>query len=175
MVRPQETEDFVALFSKGQQRVYAFILTLVPNWAEAEDVMQETNLVMWRKRSQFQPGTDFVRWGCQIAFFEVLKFRKRQKHDRLIFSDAFLSAVAEDTLALVDSLEVERNALSDCRKKLSLRDRDLLDRRYQPGATTKGVAAEVNRSVDAVYKALQRIRAALLSCVRRALAMEGRS
>lgn len=170
-----QTEQFVRLLGKHQQRVYAFILTLVPNWTEAEEVLQETNTVLWRKFDTFDPATDFTRWACQVAYFEVLKYRARQKQDRLVFSEEFMSAVSSDTVAMSDELDVQRHALAACREKLSERDRDLIDRRYQLGATVQSVAAEVGRSVDAVYKALHRIRGVLLSCVRRRIAAEERS
>ena len=52
----------------------------------------------------------------------------------------------------------EIEALDACKQQLSQQDRDLIERRYQPGATTASVAAEVGRSVAAVYKAVVRIR-----------------
>jgi len=174
VVSPIETEQFVRLLGKHQQRVYAFILTLVPNWAEAEEVLQETNTVLWRKFGDFDPATDFTRWACQVAYFEVLKHRDRRKHDRLVFSEEFLSAVSRDSLELTDTLDAQRRALAACKAKLKAGDRDLLDRRYQLSATVQSVAAAVGRSPDAVYKALSRIRTTLLACVKRALAAEER-
>lgn len=175
MISPLQTEQFVRLLGKHQQRVYAFILTLVPNWTEAEEVLQETNTVLWRKFSEFDLQTDFTRWACQVAYYEVLKYRARQKHDRLVFSEEFLSAVSTDTMEMSEELDSQRLALAACQEKLSERDRDLLDRRYQHGATVERVAVEVGRSTDAVYKALKRIRSALLECVRRTMAAEERS
>jgi RNA polymerase sigma-70 factor, ECF subfamily len=65
-------------------------------------------------------------------------------------------------------------ALERCLQKLNSRDRDLVQLRYQPDATTEGVAGSVGRSLRAVYKALNRIHEQLLVCVRQNLTTEGR-
>lgn len=170
VVTYHQTDEFVRLLGKYQQRIYAFILTLAADWNDADEVLQETNVVLWRKFSEFKPDSDFVRWACQVAYFEVLKHRKRQKQDRLVFSEQFLEAVSADSIAMADELDVQRQALAACRDKLPPHDRDLLDRRYRSGATTQSVAIDLGRSVEAVYKAVQRIRVKLQNCVRRALA-----
>jgi RNA polymerase sigma-70 factor (ECF subfamily) len=71
-------------------------------------------------------------------------------------------------------LDARRDALAGCVEKLGARDRDLLARRFQPGATTRSTSEQVGRSVEAVYKALARVRRALFECVQRALAREDR-
>ena len=70
-------------------------------------------------------------------------------------------------------LDDRREALAGCIEKLGPRDRDLLARRFTDGATTQSTSEQVGRSVEAVYKALARIRQALFDCVQRTLAREG--
>lgn len=164
--------EFVQLQTRHQQQVFSFILTLVPHWPDAEEILQETNLVLWKKQDQYEPGTDFVRWANQVAYYEVLKHRKRQRTGNRQFGDAFIEEVAAETLRLSDWLDAEREALAGCLAKLPQKDRVLISQRYLEGATTKTVATTVGRSVDAVYKSLQRIRGSLLQCVRRTLVAE---
>src|SRR5262245_8265994 len=80
-------EQFLQLFLANERRIYAFILALVPVWSDADDLLQETSAVLWRKLDEFQPGSDFVAWALKIARFEVLNYRKRQSRDRGLFSD----------------------------------------------------------------------------------------
>ena len=68
-----------------------------------------------------------------------------------------------------------KTALRRCLKKLSERDLNLIELRYQEGASVKKVAQHVNRGVKGVYKSLNRIRWQLLECIQRSLAMEDRS
>ena len=167
------TAEFVKLQTKHQQRVFSFILTLVPCWSDAEEILQETNAVLWEKREKFQMGTDFVRWANQVAYYEVLKSRDARRRNGPCFSEVFIEDVAAETLSRSEALRAQREALETCIQKLPDKDRNLIALRYLKGATVKAVAEEVGRSLDAVYKALQRARSSLLACVRRVLAVEG--
>jgi RNA polymerase sigma-70 factor, ECF subfamily len=76
-----------------------------------------------------------------------------------------LASGAAESLAPANE---EAEALDLCMGKLSTEDRELLDLRYEPGATVEGIARQVGRSTKAVYNALGRIRTWLLECVERA-------
>jgi RNA polymerase sigma-70 factor, ECF subfamily len=174
---PDKNKLFLRLFLQNERRLYAYILTLLPNRSDADDVLQEASLVMWDKFDEHTPPDDFAAWGCRIAYFKVLDFYKKCQRSRVKFSQAMLERVAETAIehAGVLQLDARREALSGCIEKLSARDRDLLARRFTAGATTKSTSEEVGRSVEAVYKALARVRQALFECVQRALAQESRS
>ena len=164
--------EFVQLFTRSQRRLYLFILAQVPNPVDADEILQETNLVIWRKCDQFRPGSNFLAWGSQIAKFEVFKHRDRRRRERLYFSDAFVEQVAEDVLAGTDELERRRKALMECIEKLRPQDRELIQRRYAPGESGKSVAASLRRPVNSVYQSLGRIRRTLMECIHRRLAVE---
>jgi RNA polymerase sigma-70 factor (ECF subfamily) len=168
-----EGKLFLSLFLRNERRLYAYILTLLPNRADADDVFQEASLVMWDKFDGDHPPDDFVAWGCRIAYFKVLDFCKKRQRSRVLFSQAMLDRLAETAVEQAAALQLDerREALAGCIAKLSPPDRDLLARRFAEGATIRSVAAGVGRSVDAVYKALARIRQALFACVTRALAV----
>jgi RNA polymerase sigma-70 factor (ECF subfamily) len=167
---------FLRLFLQNERRLYAYILTLLPQRADADDLLQETSLVMWEKFDERQPPNDFAAWGCRIAYFKVLDFYKRQRA-RVRLNQAMLERVAETAIEQVGALQLDerREALAGCIEKLGSKDRDLLAARFAEGGTTQSAAAQVRRSVDAVYKALAKIRQALFDCVSRALAREGRT
>ena len=133
---PQAAHDeFVQLFTKWQRRLFLFILAQAPNPVEAEEILQETNLVIWRKSHTYTPGTNFYAWGCRIAVLEVLKSRDRRRRQATLMSEAFVEAVAREAQDSVDSLEERRRALLACLARLAASDRDLIRRRYAPGAT----------------------------------------
>ncbi len=166
--------SFLRLFLRNERRVYAYVLTLVPNRADADDILQDASLVMWDKFDERHPPDDFAAWGCRIAYFKVLDFYKKGRRARVRFSQAMLERVAETAVEQAAALQLDerRDALAGCLEKLPPRDQDLIARRFAPGATTQSAAAAVGRSVDAVYKALAKIRQALFDCVTKALAQE---
>jgi RNA polymerase sigma-70 factor (ECF subfamily) len=166
---------FLRLFLQNQRRLYAYILTLLPRRDDAEDVFQETSLVLWDKFNEADPPRDFTAWGCRIAYFKVLDYYKKRQRSKVCFSQALLERVGETASAHAATLQLDERsaALEACLDKLSARQRDLLSQRFTPGATTESTAAQVGRSVDAVYKALAKIRQTLFDCITRTLAQEG--
>src|SRR5581483_11860827 len=75
---PEKGRQFLRLFVQTERRFYAYILTLLPNRADADDVLQEASLVMWDKFDDRRPPDDFAAWGCRIAYFKVLDFCKKR-------------------------------------------------------------------------------------------------
>src|SRR5262245_41559176 len=69
--RPEKVKQFLRLFLKNERRLYAYVLTLLPNRTDAEDVLQEATLVLWDKFDDEHPPDDFAAWGCRIAYFKV--------------------------------------------------------------------------------------------------------
>lgn len=161
------------LFTRNQRRLYLFILSQVSTTQDAEEILQETNLIIWSKFHQFDLATNFFAWSAQIATYEVLKFRQRRHREKLRFTDEFVDAVSREVLERSDELEQRRNALEQCLQKLRPDDRKLIHRRYQPGERGKFVAEDLGRPANSVYQSLGRIRRTLLECIQRRLAAEG--
>ena len=134
---PQTTDDesgpqspdgeFVRLYTHYQRRLFLYILSQVGNPLVAEEVLQETNVVVWSKFKQFRAGTNFLAWVSQIANFEIMKHRTRKRREKIVFSDEFLQTVATTSLERSDELERRRTALSDCLKRLRPKDRELIE------------------------------------------------
>jgi RNA polymerase sigma-70 factor (ECF subfamily) len=168
----RRTEEFVALVTQYQTRVYLFILSLLPTHADADEVLQETNLLLWRRFNEFQPGSDFRAWAFQVAFRKVQEFIARRGRDRLRFNQEFMDLVAADAMQTPDDMDARHAALIHCLSLLSDKDRELIQSRYQVEATTATVAQQAGRSIDAIYKAVARIRRTLHTCIERKVAQE---
>ena len=166
---PARVDEFVRLLGQNQRRLFLYVLTLVPNHTDAEEVIQNANLVLWREFGKFESGTNFAAWACRIALNQVLAWRKKRQRDRLQFSDAFLEAVAAE-VGDAEAIDDRATALAHCVEKLPDAQRDLLRLRYTEGGSIESVAGRVNRTVEATYRALSRIRQTLYDCVTRELA-----
>jgi len=174
VARPARGKAFLRLFLQNDRRLYGYILTLLPNRADADDVLQDVCLVMWDKFDEADPPADFVAWGCRIAYYKVLDFYKKKRRGKVQFSQALVERLAETAAEHAEALQLEerREALAGCIEKLPARDRELLQRRFGAGASVQALAERLQRSADAVYKALAKIRLALFDCVTRRLAAE---
>jgi RNA polymerase sigma-70 factor (ECF subfamily) len=173
---PEENKLFLRLFLQNQRGLYAYVLTLLPNRADADDVLQETSLVMWDKFDADGPPADFLAWGRRIAYHKVLDFYKKAHRAQARLSRVFVERIAQTATGEAEVLRLEerRTALAACLEKLAPRDRDLLNRRFADGATTLSTSEQLGRSVDAVYKALAKLRRSLFDCVQKTLGREGR-
>lgn len=63
--------ELVGLLTRNQRKIFAYIYTLVPNRADAEDILQETSVTIYKKFAEFELGTDFVAWANRIAWWKV--------------------------------------------------------------------------------------------------------
>jgi RNA polymerase sigma-70 factor, ECF subfamily len=165
-------ESFVQLFARCEPGLRAFVRPLVPTWDDAEEVIQQACVVLWRKYGDFEQGTDFLKWACTVAGYEVLKYQRSKARDRHQFSEALLAVLVEEGTEESAERDRERAALEDCIERLPPRQRELIRRCYGGGTTIKQVAESLGRSATGVYKALNRIRQALLECIEQRLAQE---
>jgi RNA polymerase sigma-70 factor, ECF subfamily len=163
-----DREEFARLFSRNARRIYGFIMTLVFNHHDAEEVFQNTNVVLWNKFADFQPGSNFFAWASRIAYYEVLSLMKQQRRSRTI-SDESLELLAHEATALSDKSSERYEALQECLARLSPQDRELLQERYYYQRPPKQIAASQSRSVHSIYRSLSRIHNVLLNCVQRNL------
>ena len=170
---PNEADSrkrLMALMTRHQRQIFAYIYTLVPDRHDAEDLLQETSLVVCEKFDDFTPGTDFVAWACQIAWWRIRYSRQKFARAKVIFDDDVLESVAHTASTMREELDERHEALAHCLQKLPPRDRELVLTRYEPGSDVAAAARRSGRSMDAAYKALNRLRKLLHDCVTNELA-----
>jgi RNA polymerase sigma-70 factor (ECF subfamily) len=166
-------EQFVALFVRHEAAIHSFVLTLLPDAADAEEVVQQASLTMWRKFDQFTPGTSFRNWAFQVAKYAALNHLVKVRRDRHRFQMELLEMLADRTSERSEQLELQRRALAHCIEQLPEDDRALLAGCYAEGATIRAFAESIGRTSTSVYKHLNRLRANLLKCVELRLGLEG--
>jgi RNA polymerase sigma-70 factor, ECF subfamily len=161
----EHDDQLVQLIANCQRGLFLYICGLLFSADLAEDVLQETNLVLWKKRAEYQSGTNFYAWACQIAFYEVCKARDTLRRRMPAFSDLFLRRMAPPLEAIVKTPNHLQEYLRECMGALADRDRVLIERRYEDGATTKSIADELGQSVRTVNRSLARIHESLFDCI----------
>ncbi|MGD2093714.1 MAG: sigma-70 family RNA polymerase sigma factor [Phycisphaerales bacterium] len=167
--------EFVRLYSSNARSLYGYILCFVPNWSDAEDLLQDTATIMWTKFSEFTPGTNFIRWACRIARLVIANHyrKKKVRHRKLYLNMELLETIAQAAESSNLLYRDDRiDALQYCLAKLRKRDRKLIRSRYESGSSIKNIAKALGRGIDAVYKSLSRIHYQLLCCIENRLRME---
>lgn len=170
--RSVDEEAFLRQFMAEQRPLLRFILRYVPSVADARDVLQETLVTLWAKRAEFDPAREFLPWACGIARYKVREFWRRQPRWQA-FAEYDLTELLDarrETLSPELSLRMEK--LRECLAKLPADQRANLDRYYSDEEPVETIALREGRSVDALYKMLQRTRRSLLECIERAVRAE---
>jgi RNA polymerase sigma-70 factor (ECF subfamily) len=163
--RMNSDEDFLSLITEFQGRLYGFILSMLGDVDQANEVLQETNLVLWRKSDDFQPGTDFKAWSFRVAHFQAMAFRQRQVRDRLMFDSDTLERITREASKQDEAFARRMDLLDECIENLSEQNREIVTRFYKGGESLDEIAQSVKRKANAVGQILYRIRKALIECV----------
>lgn len=171
-----ETESrkrLMTLMTRHQRQIFSYIYTLVPDRHDAEDLLQETSLVICEKFNNFEEGTDFVAWACQIAYWRIRYSRQKFARSKVVFDQDIVDAVAQTAGTMAEELDDRHEALGNCLQKLHPRDRELLLTRYEPGCGVEEAARRSGRTLTTAYKALMRLRKLLFDCVTNKLSSRG--
>ncbi len=146
-----------------------YVLVLLPDWNAAQEVVQNTHVVAWRKASDFQSDTEehFYRWTKQIAFYETKKHLAQKASGPCLLDPSLAELMSDEFSGIEGDLDARREALSTCIEKLPAKDEELLRLRYWGEDSVVALANQLGRTADAIYKSLQRVRQALLRCIER--------
>ena len=166
-------EQFVQQLTEHQNRLFGYIYSLLGDHSRAGDVLQETNLVLWRKIGEFESGAEFLPWAFAIARFQVLAHLRDHKRDRLLLDPELVESIGHEAEAQAGRIEEIQTALRACLQKLTPKNRQLVEQKYFRSMQIADLAAAVDQSVSAVKVALLRSRRQLAECVEKRLAGEG--
>jgi RNA polymerase sigma-70 factor, ECF subfamily len=157
---------FSELFRDHYRQLFGYVYTLVRNYTEAEDVVQQTSLILWEKFGEYREGTSFVNWSCRIARFTAMNYLKQQRRYRAHFSEVVqLKLAAAMASIAADEVDQRAAALEDCVKKLPEHQRELLRICFGGTKTVAEIAGEIGRTTHSIYSSLRNIRHKLLDCV----------
>jgi RNA polymerase sigma-70 factor (ECF subfamily) len=160
--------EFAERLLRHQSQIFGFIYSLVRNLADADDLFQQTGLVLWAKYDQFDSSKSFVAWACGVARLEASNFLRARNRERRYFSDELNVLLIEAHAEIEqESPEEWRDALAECMKKLQQRDQELLQTCYGGEARIPEVARSLDRSTQSIHNSLRRIRRAMSECVHR--------
>ncbi|MEM6469651.1 MAG: sigma-70 family RNA polymerase sigma factor [Planctomycetota bacterium] len=163
--------DLLVKLTEAQPRLLGYLVKRLGDLETAREVLQDVNLVICRRASEFRPGSHFLAWAFTIAKFELLAYRKRMSRERLVFNADLVASLdrMDESLFPADGARNREEALQVCLDQLDERHQELLTRRYAESLSVKALAAELNKTANAVSMTLHRIREQLMQCVDRRL------
>ena len=178
MVEPQETnskncthKDFIRLFLEAEKDLLRYVMVMIPNVADARDVVQETAVALWDKIDRYDPEKPFAPWACRFALNEAKMFlRKKSRQKRL--ADEVVNLLEIERMENSNRLDARKHFLKECIKVLPKKNAEIVNDYYFNELSVDELAKRFEKSVEAVYKTLQRVRQALHSCIENKIQLE---
>ncbi len=160
---PDSRTEFIQELTAAQPWIYSYLMMLLGDIHDANNVLQETNVKIWTKANDFRPGTNFRAWAREIAYYTALSFSRDRNREKLIVD----YSLVENLLSPTDAEEIDprRMALRHCLTELEQRQVELLRKRYHDESPLTKIAAELSKTEASVKMSLRRIRLALLKCI----------
>jgi RNA polymerase sigma-70 factor (ECF subfamily) len=166
--------EFVKLLTAHQRDLYAYINTLLVGDTATADVLQDTNLDLWKRLEDFDFSRPFLPWAYSFAHQRVMAYRKTRRRSRLVFSDHVVQLISDAYIRDLVSADTRLSALQSCLDKLEQSQRQLIKDRYMGRVSVKVLAARLGSTASQISARLYRIRRSLAKCVEMTLAAEGR-
>jgi RNA polymerase sigma-70 factor, ECF subfamily len=163
--------EFVQLLTKAQLGLLRYITALVGNTDTANNILQETNLLLWQKADEFEAGTNFDAWATKVAYWQVKAYVRDRGRDRHVFSEELVTQLAESSEGAAE-IDLTIQMLQRCLEVLRRADRELIALRYGSSFSVRQISSHLGKSPAAVKGALLRTRRALRACIERRLARE---
>lgn len=166
---------FELVVSEHQNAVFCFLFSIVRDRQRAEDLTQETFLVLVKKIDGIDTSRPILPWLLTTARNLALNARRKDFKERRLFVEgdaiqAFWEGLGRNDLgrAWQDTLE----ALRACRDALPAPQKDVVDLFYSEGIDCQTIGDRLGTAAAAVYNRLTRARNALRQCLNRKLGTE---
>ncbi len=164
--------EFLRLFLSSERELFRYVAALVPCAADAEEIVQQTAVVLWEKFDQYDPQRPFTPWACRFALNVAKQWMARQRPWKALLDGKLAEELLRRRTEMLPDMEARIRHLDECVGKLPEDQRAIIEGYYFRKASIELISRESSRSVDAIYKVLQRIRRALRECIENAFQRE---
>lgn len=160
-----EQNDFLRILLKSERAILRYVMAIVPNASDAQEIFQETAVALWNHIEKYDPNRPFVPWACRFAANKAKEHLRKQGQWKGFLDEDVATMLLERRAENSSDLDRRVEPLRDCVSELPPRNRMLIEKYYFEQTPLEGISREVGRSNDALYKSLQRIRSVLMECV----------
>jgi RNA polymerase sigma-70 factor (ECF subfamily) len=161
-------QRFLSLFLRSEREIFRYVAALVPNVADAEDIVQQTALALWEKFDSYDSNQPFTPWACRFALNKTKQWIERRQRWQALLEGGLVEELAQRRDELRPEIETRLKHLEGCLNKLPAEQRSMVEGYYYRRDSVEKLAEETGRTVAAAYKTLQRIRQALQTCIENA-------
>ena len=131
-----------------QKNLYSFILSLLANRSDAEDVLQETNLILCQKSKEYNPEGNFRSWAFNIARYQVLAHLTKKKRSKICFSNELVETLASEEFDALLIHQLTQRALQICYELLPEHMKEISRLRFKEDLSMKEISKLISRPVE---------------------------
>lgn len=159
-------ERFTRLLLESEPVMLRSILVIVPNRADAREIVQETAVALWRQFDTYDSARPFLNWAMGFSRIETRRFLARETRRAQLSIQAMgaLELEMQQTAEFDHAIETH---LSSCLSKLSEKSLRLIKGYYHEGRSPETLSERESQTVEAIYKTIQRARRDLKTCIER--------
>jgi RNA polymerase sigma-70 factor, ECF subfamily len=172
-MQSSDHERFTQVWTQAQPIVSSYINSVVPDFHEAQDVLQKVSIILLRKFSEYDSARPFVSWAIGIARFEILATRRSHARSFLTFRPEIVETISQAYAEMAPELDERTHALRDCIKQIQGHASEVLKLRYEKALSPKAIADIAGMTAGAVRVMLLRIRSSLKKCIDQKIAAQG--
>lgn len=164
-----DTYDFDHELKEIQINLFSFIFSTLHKKCDALDVLQETNLVIYKKKGEFNPKLGKLKtWAFRIARFQIMAFLTKRKRNRLSFNSEVVEQVMDQAETYcMQNQDLQKRALESCYKDLPEHMAIIAELWYKKDKSMKEISKITGRSIGAVSSTMHRMRQSLTKCAKR--------
>ena len=161
-------QQFLSLFLRSEREIFRYVAVLVPNVADAEDIVQQTALALWEKFDAYDRNQPFTPWACRFALNKAKQWIERRQRWLALLEGGLVEELAQRREELRPEMETRLKHLESCLGKLPEEQRSIVEGYYYRRDGIEKLAEQSGRTIAATYKNLQRIRQGLQICIENA-------
>jgi RNA polymerase sigma-70 factor len=170
-VNQKDRRAFEILAHENSRMLMVYLRTLVRDEAAIDDLFQESMIVAWHRLDDCDPDRPFGPWLRGIASRLVMAHYRKQKRVPATLHESVLSVVDRhfENIGLLagDTWDEKVGALRECVDALPHHHRNVISGRYFEGLQTQVLAEQLELTLEACKKRLQRGRALLAECLKK--------
>ena len=163
---------FTQQWTQHQSVLRAFITSFLGASTAVDDALQEVALVVWQKGPLDGDSTDFLRYSLACARRIALVACRKQGDARMELLSPEAATMLADQIVFQEQQDANApdelmQALRKCLESIKPEHRELLESRYS-GESKEELpvfSKRAGKSMDSLYKTLERLRERLRTCV----------
>lgn len=175
-VERSNSDQLAVYWAQHQPVIAGYINSLVSNFQDADDILQNVAVVTVKNFAQYDPEKSFAAWAIGIARNLVLKYYAEKKKDRQVLHQQAILAISQayenDFKTICGRNESMKTALDRCLKQVKGRWRKVLEMYYLRELSAMRIAQQLGITKSNVCVSLHRVRLALRECVENQLQQE---